>query len=54
MRVEVRNEVMETVNRALYESKLIGYPKPFKTKCAHSVRTPAVSSVRKIMTTIWP
>ena len=32
VRVEVRNEVMEMVNRALYESKLIGYPKPFKNK----------------------
>jgi uncharacterized FAD-dependent dehydrogenase len=32
VRVEVRNEVMETVNDALYESKLIGYPKPFKNK----------------------
>ena len=32
VRVEVRNEVMETVNNALYESKLIGYPKPFKNK----------------------
>ena len=32
VRVEVRNEVMETVNKALYESKLIGYPKPFKNK----------------------
>ena len=32
VRVEVRNEVMETVNRALYESKLIGYPPPFKNK----------------------
>ncbi len=32
VRVEVRSEVMETVNRALYESKLIGYPKPFKNK----------------------
>ena len=32
VRVEVRNEIMETVNRALYESKLIGYPKPFKNK----------------------
>ena len=31
-RVEVRNEVMETVNRVLYESKLVGYPKPFKNK----------------------
>ena len=32
VRVEVRNEVMETVNKALYESKLIGYPLPFKNK----------------------
>lgn len=32
VRVECRNEVMETVNRALYESKLIGYPRPFKNK----------------------
>ena len=32
VRVEVRNEVMEKVNQALYESKLIGYPKPFKNK----------------------
>ena len=32
VRVEVRNEIMEKVNRALYESKLIGYPKPFKNK----------------------
>ncbi len=32
VRVEVRNEVMETINRVLYESKLIGYPKPFKNK----------------------
>ncbi len=32
VRVEVRNEIMETVNDALYESKLIGYPKPFKNK----------------------
>ena len=32
VRVEVRNEVMEKVNRALYESKLIGYPKPFGNK----------------------
>ncbi len=32
VRVEVRNEVMETVNKALYESKLIGYPSPFKNK----------------------
>ncbi len=32
VRVEVRNEVMEKVNEVLYESKLIGYPKPFKNK----------------------
>lgn len=32
VRVEVRNEVMERVNDVLYESKLIGYPKPFKNK----------------------
>ena len=32
VRVEVRNEVMETVNEVLYESKLIGYPLPFKNK----------------------
>ena len=32
VRVEVRNEVMETVNKTLYESKLIGYPRPFKNK----------------------
>ncbi len=32
VRVEVRNEVMEEVNQVLYESKLIGYPRPFKNK----------------------
>ncbi len=32
VRVEVRNEVMETVNKVLYESKLVGYPRPFKNK----------------------
>ncbi len=32
VRVECRNEVMEEVNRVLYESKLIGYPRPFKNK----------------------
>ena len=32
VRVEVRNEIMEEVNSVLYESKLIGYPKPFKNK----------------------
>lgn len=32
VRVEVRNEVIEKVNEVLYESKLVGYPKPFKNK----------------------
>ncbi len=32
VRVEVRSEIMETVNRVLYESKLVGYPRPFKNK----------------------
>ncbi|MDR3249446.1 MAG: FAD-dependent monooxygenase [Treponema sp.] len=32
VRVETRNEVMEEVNKTLYESKLIGYPRPFKDK----------------------
>ena len=32
VRVEVRNEVMEQVNRVLSESKLVGSPKPFKNK----------------------
>ena len=32
VRVEVRNEIMEHVNSVLYESKLIGYPNPYKDK----------------------
>ena len=32
VRVEVRSEVMEVINKALYEAKLVGYPKPFKNK----------------------
>lgn len=32
VRVEVRNEVMDEVNKVLYESKLIGYPAPFANK----------------------
>lgn len=32
VRVEVRNEIMENVNNALYESKLIGYVAPFNDK----------------------
>lgn len=32
VRVEVRNEVMNDVNNVLYESKLVGYPNPFRDK----------------------
>ena len=32
VRVEIRNEIIEKVNDVLYESKLIGYPQPFKNK----------------------
>lgn len=32
VRVECRNEVMEQINKTLYESKLIGYPRPWKNK----------------------
>lgn len=32
VRVECRNEVMEMVNKVLYEGKLIGYPRPWKNK----------------------
>lgn len=32
VRVEIRNEIMDEVNSVLYESKLIGYPKPFGDK----------------------
>lgn len=28
----MRNEIMERVNNVLYESKLIGYPNPFRNK----------------------
>ena len=32
VRVEVRNEIMEQVNRVLYEGKFVGYPGPFKNR----------------------
>ena len=32
VRVECRNEIMETINKVLYEGKLIGYPSPWKNK----------------------
>ena len=41
VRVEVRDEVMETVNNVLYESKLIGYPNPFKDKVRTFCQNPS-------------
>lgn len=41
VRVEVRNEVMEDVNDVLYESKLIGYPAPFKNKVRTFCQNPS-------------
>jgi len=41
VRVEVRNEIMETVNNVLYESKLIGYPDPFKDKVRTFCQNPS-------------
>ncbi len=32
VRLECRNEIMEKVNKALYESKIIGYPEPYLDK----------------------
>ena len=32
VRVECRNEIMDMVNKVLYEGKLIGYPRPWKNK----------------------
>lgn len=51
VRVEVRNEVMEDVNEALYESKLIGYPEPFTNKVRTFCQIPEALSARRITTT---
>ena len=32
VRVECRDEIMDEINKVLYEAKLIGYPAPFKNK----------------------
>lgn len=32
VRVECRNEIMEEINKAIYEGKFIGYPQPFRNK----------------------
>lgn len=54
VRVEVRNEVMEKVNRVLYESKLIGYPQPFKNKVKDFLSESREDlSARKTTTMIW-
>ena len=52
VRVEVRNEIMEEINEALYESKLVGYPQPFKNKVRTFCQNPGGLSVRKTTTTI--
>ena len=54
VRVEVRNEIMETVNEVLYESKLIGYPAPFKNKVRTFCQNPAASWRRRTTTTTSP
>jgi len=41
VRVEVRNEVMDVVNNVLYESKLIGYPDPFRDKVRTFCQNPS-------------
>lgn len=41
VRVECRDEVMEQINKALYEGKLIGYPKPFGNKVRTFCQNPS-------------
>lgn len=41
VRVECRDEVMRQINEALYEGKLIGYPKPFKNKVRTFCQNPS-------------
>ncbi len=41
VRVEVRDEVMDVVNNVLYESKLIGYPGPFRDKVRTFCQNPS-------------
>ena len=53
VRVEVRNEVMETVNRVLYESqKLVGYPRPSRIRSA-PLENPGGFVSQENMTTTW-
>ncbi|MGI6216954.1 MAG: NAD(P)/FAD-dependent oxidoreductase [Coriobacteriales bacterium] len=41
VRVEVRDEIMTEVNNVLYESKLIGYPDPFRDKVRTFCQNPS-------------
>lgn len=41
VRVECRDEVMQEINEALYEGKLVGYPKPFKNKVRTFCQNPS-------------
>ena len=54
VRVERRNEIMEKINKVLYEGKLIATRPRGATRCAPSARTPAASLRRRTTTTIWP
>lgn len=49
VRVEIRNEVMEKINEVLYESKLIGYPLPFKNRVRTFCQNPGALFLKKIM-----
>lgn len=51
VRVECRNEIMETINKVLYEGKLIGYPNPWKNKVRTFCQQPRrLCRSRKTMT----
>ena len=50
-----RNEVMEKVNKVLYESKLIGYPQALEEQGPHLLPEPRrLCEHRKTTTTTWP
>ena len=54
VRVEVRNEIMETVNNVLYEGQAHRVSRsPSRTRCARSARTPAALSARRTTTRAW-
>ena len=41
VRVECRDEIMDEINKVLYEAKLIGYPAPFKNKVRTFCQNPS-------------